>query len=84
MRPVNEVEGRYRGLVVHRLHALFGQGSRVFNSAIRIAVYHTPGTIVSSEIGKVGLLGIVLVLGLFLRVQVIQVPEELIEPMVGR
>ena len=71
-------------LVVYRLHALFRQRPGVLDPLA--AVGHSPAVDDPARtvaLPESGVLGVVLMLGLFLRVQVVEVPEELVETVVG-
>ena len=95
--PLHVVDGRRRGLVVDRLHALLGQRAGVLDGLLAdLAEARIDGGIVPvgglaaqnaarAEFGAIGrVLGIVRQLGLFLGVEVIEVAEELIEAVHGR
>ncbi len=91
---LHEVEGGGQELLVHRLHPLSGQWAGVLDGLLsNLPEHRIDGRIVlvrrlaledaaGSESGlELGVLGVVDILGLFLGVEVIEVPEELIEAM---
>ena len=91
MRLANEANGGVGCLVVHRLHALLRQGPRVLDSlgavCVGPAVNHAARAVPLQERSAVGrdhVAGIVLELRLFLGVEVVQIAEELVEPVVRR
>jgi hypothetical protein len=75
-------------LVVDGLHPLLGQRARVLDAlgavAVRPGVDHPAGAEVLAEVRELLLGRVVLELGLLLGVEVVEVPEELVEPMGGR
>ena len=92
MLPLHEVDGRGRGLVVDRLHALLGERAGVLDGLLadlaearidggivvvgRLALEHAA----RAELGEIGrVLRIVRQLRLFLGVEMIEVAEELVE-----
>ena len=83
--PVDELEGTVGHLVVDGLHALLREGAGVLDRlaalSVRQGVEDSPGPVPLPE-GRV--LWIIRVLGLLLGVQVVQVAEELVEPVHGR
>ena len=85
MSPVDELEGTVGHLVVDGLHALLREGTRVLDRlaalAVRQGVEDSPGPVPLLE-GRI--FWIIRVLGLLLGVQVVQVAEELVEPVHGR
>jgi hypothetical protein len=80
--PVNEVHRTAGNLVVDGLHALLGKRAGVLDClstlAVGAAMKHAPG---SKALLEVRILGIVGILRLLLGIQVIQIAEELVEPM---
>ena len=95
--PLHEVDRRGGGLVVDRLHALLGERAGVLDGLLadlaearidrgvvavgRLALEHAA----RAELGAVGrVLRIVRQFRLFLGVEVVEVAEELIEPVHGR
>ena len=83
----DEAERLGDDLVVNGLHPLLGERAGVLDllSAVTLGpgVNHAAGTEVLAEVGELLLTGIVVQLGLLLGVEVVEVAEELIEP-VGR
>ena len=90
--PLHEVDGRGRGLVVDRLHALLGERAGVLDGLLAdlaearidrrvVAVGRlAPEHAARPELGEVGrILRIVRQLRLFLGVEVVEVAEELVE-----
>ncbi len=77
----DEVDGRGYGLVIHGLHALLGQRPRILDLAVRSGLDHATRSELPTELG---ILWVVLVLGLLLGVEVVEVAEELVEAVVGR
>ena len=69
-------------LFVDGLHPLLRERARVFDPTVGIAVDHATRAIVLTEVRKVLRRRIVAVLGLLLGVEVVQVAEELVEPVV--
>ena len=95
--PLHVVDGRSRGLVVDRLHALLGERAGVLDGLLAdLAEARIDGGVVPvgrlaaqdaarAELGAIGrVLGIVRQLRLFLGVEVVEVAEELIEAVHGR
>ena len=82
--PVNEVNGCIGGLIVNSFHALFRQRTRIFDFAIGIGMNDTAWAEFFSEIRILLGVRIVRQFRLFLRIEVIEVPEEFVEPMIGR
>ncbi|MNX60397.1 hypothetical protein D3C86_913010 [compost metagenome] len=80
---VDVVDRRAHGLVVDGLHALGGERARVLHLAIGRGLDHAAWREILHE-GIVGILGPVRALGLFFGVQVVEVPEELVEAVVRR
>ena len=91
---LHEVEGGGQELLVHRLHPLPGQRAGVLDRLLaNLPEHRIDGRIVlvrrlaledaaGAEFGlELRVLGVVDILGLFLGVEVIQIPEELIEAM---
>jgi hypothetical protein len=83
LRLADEPPGVHQRLVIDGLHALAGERPGVFDPTVGIAVDHAARPEVRREVREVFGRRIVLVLGLLLGVQVVEVAEELIEPMVG-
>src|SRR5262249_24592576 len=85
---LDKVVGRGEKFVVHRLHPLLGQRSRVLDLLLpvrsRPAVQYTPRAEVLLEVRKVFFRRIVAQLRLLLGVQVVKIAEELVEAMHGR
>ena len=92
--PLHEVDGRGRGLVVDRLHALLGERAGVLDGLLAdLAEARIDGRIVlvgglglehaaRAELGAVGrVLRIVGQFRLFLGVEMVEVAEELVEPV---
>ena len=95
--PLDEVDRRVRGLVVDRLHALSGERAGVLD---RLPADPAPARILGRIVGvgrlaaqhaaraellpKARVSRVVEVLGLLLGVQVVEVAEELVEPVHGR
>ena len=90
----HEVEGGGQELLVHRLHPLPGQWACVLDGLLaNLPEHRIDGRIVlvgrlaledaaGAESGlELGVLGVVDILGLFLGVEVIEIPEELIDAM---
>jgi hypothetical protein len=77
----DEVERGGDGLVVDRLHPLLRERPRVLDGAPGEGLHHAPGP---EPLLELGVLRVVLVLRLLLRVQVVEVPEELVEAVVRR
>ena len=95
--PLHEVDGRGRGLVVDRLHALLGQRAGVLDGLLAdLAEARIDGGIVAvgrlafqhaarAEFGLVGrVLRIVRQFRLFLGVEMVEIAEELVEAVHGR
>ena len=78
---LDEVHGSRKRLVVHRLHALLRQGTRVLDLAARGGLDDAARAELFPEFR---VLRIVAVFGLLLRVEVIEVAHELVEAVVGR
>ena len=83
MLAFDKALGRSQELFIHRLHALLCQRAGIFDAAIGVTVQHAPGAEVFPEVGKVFFRGVIPQLRLFLGVQVIEVAEELVEPVVS-
>jgi hypothetical protein len=97
VRPVDEVERRRQELLVDSLHALLVEGAsvlavlrapgpepRVLAGRVGVrrgAAHHPARTEAQAELGALGIIGM---LGLILGVEVIEVAEELVEPVGGR
>ena len=97
IRAVDEVEGGFKKLLVDRLHALLGERSGIGAALLaplaetrilawrlgdgRRAAQHAARTEAQPELGA---LRVVRVLGLVLRVQVVEIAEELVEAVNGR
>ena len=77
---VNEIQGRAEEFLIHRFHALFGQGAGVFDFAASRGFYHAPGAELLFE-GRI--LGIGRIFRSLFGVEVIEVAEELVKT-VGR
>src|ERR1700738_514667 len=75
---IHEVQCPSGDLLIHRLHAFPGQRTGVLDLAAREAVNHAAR---SKPLLELGILRIVGVLRLFLGVEVVEVAEELIEPV---
>ena len=67
--------------LVDDLHALAGQRAGILDLAIGVGVNHPARR---EALAKLGILGIEIGLGLLLRVEVVQVAEELVKAVVGR
>ena len=80
---LDEVDGLVRALDVDRLHPLLGQRARVLHPPVGKGVHDAPGPKLLFEFRKVGVGGVVLVLGLLLRVQVVEVAKKLVHAVVG-
>ena len=78
--PVDEVQRRLRGLLVHGLHALLGQRASVLDLLCPVRI--RPGvqdTARAELLPEFGVLRVVQVLRFFLGIQVVEVAEELVE-----
>ena len=79
--PVDEFPRRGDKFLIRRFHALAGQGARVLDLAVGKGVDYAAWPELLLEPGH---LRVVLVLGLLLGVEVIQVAQELVETVIGR
>src|SRR5262249_13133250 len=79
--PVYEIEGRLQKLLIDGLHALLGQRSSVFDLAVGEGMNDAARAEPLAELGTLRIVGI---LGLLLRIQVVEVAEELVEAVLGR
>src|SRR5262245_3616991 len=79
--PVDEVLRGSEELFVDRFHSLCGERSRVLDLPVRERMQHAARTKLLLELG---ILRIVRALRFFLRIQVIEVAEKLVEAMVRR
>ena len=80
---LDEVDRAVDDLVVDRLHPLLRQRAGVLDPLLAVrgdaAAEHAAGTEALAEVREVRRVGVVRVLGLLLRVQVVEVAEELVE-----
>jgi hypothetical protein len=67
-------------VVVDGLHPLLGEGAGVLNAPVGEGPDDAPWPVLPAELGVFGIVG---VLRLLLRVEVVQVAEELVEAVVG-
>jgi hypothetical protein len=81
VRALDEVERAGVHLVVHRLHPLLGERAGVLDRTAGLRADHAARAELLLERGILGVVGI---LRLLLRVQVVEVAEELVEAVVGR
>jgi len=79
--PLHEVDSGREELLVHCLHALFGQGTGIFDPTVRRGLDHTSRP---KPFPKLGIFGVLGVFRLLLGIEVIEIAEELVEAMVGR
>jgi hypothetical protein len=85
-RVADEADGRIGRLIVHRLHALLGEGAGVLDAPVGPAVDHPSRAkrlVEGAAVGQYHVARVVLVLGLFLGIEMVEVAEELIEPVIG-
>ena len=85
VRLIHEVERRLGGFLVDRLHALLGQRAGVFDLLLAVGMaqeWITPRG--PNFFFELRVLRIVGVLGLLLRVEVVEVAEELVEAVIRR
>src|SRR5262249_4130047 len=82
---IDESSCRGAGLIVDRLHALLRQRPGIFDLLSSLAVCptvkHATRTKVLSEVREIFFGRVITQLRLFLRVQVVEVAEKLVEPM---
>ena len=82
MLAVDEVERGGQELLVHRFHSLAGQRAGVFDGLLavgrRLALQHAARAELLLELGALGVVG---VLRFLLGVEVVEVAEELVEPV---
>ena len=78
--PGDEILGRGHELAVYGFHTFFGQGTTVLNTAIGKGSNDAPGAKARRE-SRV--FGVVAVLGLLFRIQVIEVAKKLIKAVLG-
>ena len=81
VRPLHKIHRCVGKLLICCLHAFTGEGAGVLNLAIGIRVNHTAG---SETLAKLGVLGVKVSLGLFFCIQVVEITEKFVEPMVRR
>ena len=79
--PVDEVEGAGQRLLVDRLHTLLGQRAGVLDLAVRERPDDAAGP---ESFPELRILGIILILGFFFSIEVIEVAEKLVETVIGR
>jgi hypothetical protein len=81
VRPVDKVQRPGRDLLIDGLHALFGQGTGVLD----VAIGRGPDDAARAEcLPELGVLGVIRIFRLLLRVEVVEVAEELVEAVGGR
>ena len=78
---IDEIERPSKELLVHRLHALLRQRAGVLNLPIGCALQYAARTELLFE-GRI--LRIVYILGLFFGIEVVEIAEEFIEPVLRR
>ena len=81
MRPLDEIERGGQKFFVHSLHALPVERSSVLDVAIGGGLDDAARTVLLAE-GRI--LRVVVALGLLLRVQMVEIAEELVKTVVGR
>ena len=78
---LDEVDGCGQRFLIDRLHPIPGQGTGILDLAVGCRADHAARSEAFAEL-RIG--GIVRILGLLLGVQVVEIAEELVEPMVCR